>query len=78
MTESVIAKKEPTILDLAPAVYYWCRCGRSNNRPFGDQVHKGSECFLWNLRLRKKSKYLCASAKERGKLPFVMVSIPGF
>lgn len=43
MTEPVIAKKSPYILQLEPGDYWWCACGKSANQPFCDGSHKGSE-----------------------------------
>ncbi len=43
MEEPKIAQKAPYVLDLEPGTYYWCSCGKSNNQPFCDGSHKGSE-----------------------------------
>jgi len=43
MSELVIADKKPAVLELEPGTYYWCRCGQSQNKTFGDGSHKGTE-----------------------------------
>ena len=40
----VMAKKGPYATDVEEGKkYWWCACGRSNNQPFCDGSHKGTE-----------------------------------
>jgi len=43
MPEPKIAATSPAVLKLEPGDYWWCACGQSNNQPFCDGSHKGSE-----------------------------------
>jgi len=44
MSEPVIAGRAPIPVDVeAGKAYFWCACGRSQNQPFCDGSHKGSE-----------------------------------
>ena len=40
----IIAQKTPYAVDVeAGKSYYWCSCGKSQNQPFCDGSHAGSE-----------------------------------
>ena len=43
MEKPKIAQKMPYVQDVEPGKYYWCACGQSNNQPFCDGSHKGTE-----------------------------------
>jgi CDGSH-type Zn-finger protein len=43
MSQPVIADKKPAVLQLESGTYYWCKCGQSQNQPFCDGGHKGTE-----------------------------------
>lgn len=44
MTDAVIADKKPVAVQLEQGEeYYWCACGRSNNQPFCDGSHRGTD-----------------------------------
>lgn len=43
MSEPVIAKRGPCVVELEVGKeYWWCACGRSRNQPFCDGSHKGT------------------------------------
>ena len=43
MNKSLITEKQPAVMELEPGTYYWCSCGKSNNKSFCDGSHKGTE-----------------------------------
>lgn len=44
MSEPIIAQKSPYAVEVeAGKSYWWCSCGKSQNQPFCDGSHKGSE-----------------------------------
>ena len=43
MDKPVIADRLPAVLELEPGTYWWCACGRSQNQPFCDGSHKGTD-----------------------------------
>jgi len=44
MNKPVIAQKSPIPIEVTEGTsYWWCACGKSNNQPFCDGSHKGSE-----------------------------------
>jgi CDGSH-type Zn-finger protein len=50
--------------------YYWCACGQSNNQPFCDGSHQGTD-FLPIAFTAKQTDtvYLCG-CKKSGNVPF--------
>lgn len=54
----------------AGKTYYWCACGRSENQPFCDGSHKGSEFTPVKFTPEEtKSRSLCM-CKETKKAPY--------
>ena len=44
MTERVIFQKKAIPIEVkAGKTYYWCACGRTQNQPFCDGSHKGTD-----------------------------------
>ena len=43
MEKPKIADKQPKVIEMEAGQYYWCTCGHSNNQPFCDGSHKGTE-----------------------------------
>ena len=44
MNDPVRASDTPYAIEVEPGkTYYWCACGRSNNQPFCDGSHSGTD-----------------------------------
>lgn len=43
MKKGKIAQKSPFVQKLEAGTYYKCSCGESNNQPFCDGAHQGTE-----------------------------------
>ena len=70
MSEAIIAQKEPYEVELEPGTYHWCACGRSNNQPFCDGSHEGTDIEPVAFEVEeKKTVYLCG-CKQTGGKPF--------
>ncbi len=68
MSEPKIAKKAPAHVTLEPGTYYWCACGRSNNQPFCDGSHKGTEFTPLSFKIEeKKDAWLCQCKHSKNK-----------
>lgn len=61
MSEPVIAKKGPCVVELeAGKSYWWCTCGKSATQPFCDGAHKGTDFIPEEVKVEDGRKYgLC-------------------
>jgi len=70
MSEPIIAKKVPAILELEAGSYYWCACGRSANQPFCDGSHKGTEFTPLEFKLEEAKRVALCQCKRTSNRPF--------
>lgn len=73
MTEPLVARRGPYLLDLPAGEYLWCACGRSRTQPFCDGSHAGTEFqplrFTLAPRGPTQTVWLCGCKHSRHK-PF--------
>ena len=65
MSDPLSPQKTPYAVDVEEGkTYYWCACGRSNNQPFCDGSHEGTD-FEPNAFTAEKTEkvYLCGCKK---------------
>lgn len=70
MSEAKIAGTKPTVLELEAGDYFWCSCGHSDNQPFCDGSHKGTEFTPQNFTLEEKQKVALCLCKQTSNTPF--------
>ena len=70
MADPKIAQKSPYIIDLEPGKYAWCACGQSNNQPYCDGSHKGSEFSPIIVDLAESKKAAFCGCKQSGNKPY--------
>lgn len=70
MTEPTIADTTPSVLELEPGTYYWCRCGRSTNQPWCDGSHAGTDFEPMPVEIQEKKKYALCRCKHTVNSPF--------
>lgn len=70
MTQAICTQKSPYAVELAVGEYYWCACGRSNNQPFCDGSHAGTEITPKAFTVTEAgTQYLCG-CRATGNAPF--------
>lgn len=70
MSEPVIVDKKPVVLDLEPGTYFWCSCGRSQNQPFCNGAHAGSEFTPIKFELTEPKRVALCNCKYSENKPF--------
>ena len=70
MSEPDMPQKAPYIVDLEPGTYWWCSCGKSNNQPFCDGSHQGTEFSPVEFTVDKAGKQYLCGCKRTAKPPF--------
>lgn len=69
MSEPRIANKGPAVVELEPGTYWWCACGRSDNQPFCDGSHKGTEFTPQKFEVEEDTKVALCQCKHTGDAP---------
>ncbi len=70
MAEPTIVDKKPTVMTLEPGNYYWCSCGLSQNQPFCNGAHKGTEFTPLPFEIKEAKPVALCLCKHTGKAPF--------
>lgn len=70
MNKPVIADTKPVVLALETGDYFWCSCGQSQNQPFCDGSHKGTDFQPQKFTLEEKQKIALCLCKHSANPPF--------
>lgn len=70
MSEPLVVRKAPEVLELEPGTYFWCACGRSQKQPFCDGSHKGTGFTPVKFELTEKKTVALCLCKRTGNPPF--------
>ena len=70
MEKPKIAEKSPLLLEMQPGTYYWCACGQSQNQPFCDGSHQGTEFTPKPINIDQIQSVFCCRCKHSANAPF--------
>ncbi len=65
-----VAAKVPVGMEMEPGTYWWCSCGESQNQPFCDGSHKGTEFSPMKVEIEEAKKVWFCQCKHSAKKPF--------
>ena len=68
MADPKIANTKPAVLDLEPGQYYWCSCGESQNQPFCDGSHQGTDFGPQVVQIEEARKAAEDATAENAKI----------
>lgn len=69
-SKPVIADTSPSVVELEPGTYYWCRCGKSQTQPWCDGSHADTDFAPMPVEITEKKKYALCRCKYTEKSPF--------
>ena len=64
-----VAGRHSIKLDMEPGTYWWCACGRSQNQPFCDGSHKGTEFSPVEVEVTEPQRIAFCQCKHTGNAP---------
>lgn len=70
MAEPNIAQEGPFVMEIEPGNYAWCACGQSDNQPYCDGSHKGTEFSPIVEKIEETQKVAWCGCKHSGNKPF--------
>jgi len=70
MTEPKIAQKTPYVIKCEKKKYAWCSCGLSENQPFCDGSHSGTNFSPLIIDCEEGKKIAWCGCKRTGNAPF--------
>lgn len=70
MSEPKVAGTKPVVDKFDAGEYWWCACGRSQNQPFCDGSHKGTEFTPIRFDIESAKKLAICVCKHTSTPPF--------
>jgi CDGSH-type Zn-finger protein len=70
MPKPKISQKSPFVIKTECKNYAWCACGQSQNQPFCDGSHKGTEFSPIVLKIDEEKNVAWCGCKQSGNKPF--------
>lgn len=66
----IIVQKKSFPVELEAGTYWWCACGKSNNQPFCDGSHKGTDFVPVKFVLEEAKRVSLCGCKYSQNKPF--------
>lgn len=70
MAEPKVAQEKPFVMEIEPGNYAWCACGQSENQPYCDGSHKGTEFSPIVEKIEEKKRVAWCGCKHSGNKPY--------
>jgi CDGSH-type Zn-finger protein len=70
MDEPQTPQKAPYVLEVEPGTYAWCACGRSQNQPYCDGSHAGTDLRPKVEKIDEHKKVAWCGCKRSADAPF--------
>ncbi|MFB6347281.1 MAG: CDGSH iron-sulfur domain-containing protein [bacterium] len=64
-----VPQKSPYVKEEDPGTYYWCACGRSENQPYCDGSHKGTDFEPVEIELDQSETVAWCGCKQTANAP---------
>ena len=70
MSEPQIGGKEPIDVEVTEGeTYWWCACGRSQNQPFCDGSHEGTDFTPVEYKAERSRRLFLCTCKKTSRQP---------
>jgi CDGSH-type Zn-finger protein len=69
MSEPKVADTKPVVMVLEAGDYWWCTCGLSENQPFCNGSHKGTDFTPMKFTVEEKKQVALCLCKHTGNSP---------
>lgn len=70
MAKVKIENGMPIAITLEPGTYFRCTCGKSQNLPFCDESHRGSDRMPIEFKIKRREKVFLCGCGQTGDEPF--------
>ncbi|KGF73514.1 cytochrome C551 [Neosynechococcus sphagnicola sy1] len=70
MSKPTIAAKRPIVVELDAGTYWWCACGQSQNQPYCDGTHQGTDLKPLPVTLTEQKTVAFCLCKQTGNPPY--------
>jgi CDGSH iron-sulfur domain-containing protein 3 len=70
MSQAKVVDTKPTVLTLESGTYHWCSCGLSDNQPFCNGSHKGTDFKPVTFQVDEQKQVAICLCKATGNAPF--------
>lgn len=70
MAEPNVAQEKPFVMEIEPGNYAWCACGQSDDQPYCDGSHKGTEFSPIVEKVEETKRVAWCGCKHSGSKPY--------